>query len=86
MIRDEERALAHVSGIFGGNMREINSISEYIAEINCILDERKNDGDRIVVYRGEPRKYPVPGKPGIYRDTFLKKEPFFEKNLLNESK
>lgn len=67
-------------------MREINSISEYIAEINCILDERKNDGDRIVVYRGEPRKYPVPGKPGIYRDTFLKKEPFFEKNLLNEMK
>ena len=67
-------------------MREqkINSVSEFIECISKLVKEKNSDNESIVVYRGEPKKYEIPGKPGIFRDVYLQDEKFFEKNLLTE--
>ena len=67
-------------------MREhkIENVSGFIECISKLVKERDSDNESIVVYRGEPRKYEIPGKPGIFRDTYLQDEKFFEKNLLTE--
>lgn len=67
-------------------MEEIKGISDYIQQITKILSKRNSNKDKIVVYRGEPQKYEIPGKPGIFRESHIEKEAFFEKNLLNEMK
>lgn len=67
-------------------MIEIKGVSEYIQEITGIINVRNSDKSKIVVYRGEPQKYDIPGKPGLYRERYVDKEAFFEKNLLNEMK
>ena len=67
-------------------MDEITCIAEYIRQVEEKVNEININNDKIVVYRGEPRAYEIPGKPGIFREDYLEKEPFFEKNLLNEMK
>lgn len=67
-------------------MAEINEISDYIQKITELIAERNANGDKIVVYRGEPRIHDIPGKPGIFRERHIKRQPFFERNLLNEMK
>lgn len=63
-------------------MNEVGSIVEYLAkieEINAYFDE--ND---IKVYRGENRIFETPCYPNLFRGDYLKKNPYFEKNILDE--
>ena len=68
------------------DMGEITCIADFIGKINKVVKQRNAKKENIVVYRGEPQKYPIPGKPGIFRDRFIEREPYFEKNLLDEMK
>lgn len=64
--------------------KKVKDISEYLKKIQEIIEIRNEEKKFIVVYRGEPEKYPVPGRPGIFRSDYIDKEPFFEKNLFCE--
>ena len=64
---------------------KVKNVTDYIKRINDIC-KAYNDDENIIVYRGEPVIYPTPGMPGIFRDDYLKKDPFFEKNILLEMK
>lgn len=35
-------------------------------------------------YRGEPKEYPNPGMPSIFREKQYKKDPYYERNILEE--
>ena len=67
-------------------MCEIKCIADFINQVVEEIKKNNANDDKIVVYRGEPNVYPTPGMPGIFRDKYIEKEPFFEKNLLNEMK
>ena len=64
---------------------KVKAVSEYISRIQEIV-KRKTDENNFLVYRGEPRDYKTHGQPGIFRKSFLKDDPHFEKNLLLEMK
>lgn len=64
---------------------KVRSVTEYIARINTIC-KNNDDEENIIVYRGEPVVYPTPGMPGIFREDYLKRDPYFEKNILLEMK
>lgn len=64
---------------------KVRSVTEYIARINAIC-KNNDDDENIIVYRGEPVVYPTPGMPGIFREDYLKRDSYFEKNILLEMK
>ncbi len=67
--------------------RIIKNVHDYLEAIQDINDRfRKEDENGIVVYRGEPVTYPTFAMPGIFREPYLKKDPYFERNLLEELK
>ncbi|SOB92528.1 FRG domain-containing protein [Pseudobutyrivibrio ruminis] len=67
--------------------RIIKNVQDYLEAIEDINDRfRKEDENGIVVYRGEPVTYPTFAMPGIFREPYLKKDPYFERNLLEELK
>jgi len=65
---------------------EINCVSDYIKKIAEINRELKQDSDSFLVYRGEPVIYPTAGMPGIFREDYLERDSFFERNILLEMK
>ena len=64
----------------------ITSVVEYLQEIKRINEAFRKEEDSIIVYRGEPVVYPTPGMPGIFREEYLAKDKYFEKNILLELK
>ena len=72
----------HLQGVMADTIKDI---SEYISKIKEIVD-KKTDDNNFLVYRGEPRNFPTHGQPGIFRNNYLKDDPYFEKNLLLEMK
>lgn len=67
--------------------RIIKNVQDYLEAIEDINHRfRTEDENGIVVYRGEPVTYPTFAMPGIFREPYLKKDPYFERNLLEELK
>lgn len=66
-------------------MGKIESVSDYLIKVAEVCHEfpKKNE---VIVFRGEPQIYPTCGMPGIFREEYLKNDPFFEKNILLEMK
>lgn len=64
----------------GGNA--IRNISDYIGRIERYICARGERG-YFSVYRGEPRIYPTPCRPGLFRRDALAENPYFEKNLFD---
>ncbi|XRG77037.1 FRG domain-containing protein [Rossellomorea sp. GAMAL-10_SWC] len=60
----------------------INSVSEYINQINTLLKNKKEN--QTIVFRGENDNYPTPCQPNIFRENILSKNKYFEKNLFDE--
>ncbi len=67
----------HMSGSAG-----IHNVSQYLYRVGSCIKERQQ-GDRIVVYRGEPDVYDKPCRPNIFRRDVLNNNRFFEKNLFD---
>jgi len=67
----------HMSGSAG-----IHNVSQYWYRVGSFIKERQQ-GDRIVVYRGEPDVYYKPCRPNIFRSDVLNNNRFFEKNLFD---
>ncbi len=63
----------------------IKCVVGYLQEIKDMNKSFRED-DTIIVYRGEPAVYSTPGKPGIFREEYLAKDKYFEKNILLELK
>ncbi len=67
--------------------RIIKNVQDYLEAIQDINERyRKEDESGIIVYRGEPVTYPTYAMPGIFREPYLKKDSYFERNLLEELK
>lgn len=61
----------------------IKNVNDYINLITNILDTKESENS-IITYRGENRIYPHPCVPNIFREGYLKKYDFFEKNIFDE--
>lgn len=61
--------------------RPIQDVAGYIERVNQYISSAGESG--VSVYRGEPRRYPRPCVPNIYRDGLLKENRFFEKSLFD---
>ena len=63
-------------------MDEIRHISDYIRAIETITaDIGKN---KTIVFRGEIEKFSKPCYPNLFRQRILERNPYFEKNQLDE--
>ena len=60
----------------------VSNISEYLNRVSVCIKNRQQ-GDGIVVYRGEPEVYDQPCRPNIFRKDYLNENVFFEKNLFD---
>ena len=60
----------------------ISNISDYLGRISKYIQLRGDD-QHFFVYRGEPKCYPTPCRPGLFRSGTLADNPFFEKNLFD---
>ena len=61
---------------------DISNLSDYLGRISRYIQLRGDD-QHFYVYRGEPQKYPIPCRPGLFRKGVLADNPFFEKNLFD---
>ena len=61
---------------------DISNLSDYLGRISRYIQLR-GDAQHFYVYRGEPQKYPIPCRPGLFRKGVLADNPFFEKNLFD---
>ena len=61
---------------------DISNLSDYLGRISRYIQLR-GDEQHFYVYRGEPQKYPIPCRPGLFRKGVLADNPFFEKNLFD---
>ena len=61
---------------------DISNLSDYLGRISRYIQLRGDD-QHFYVYRGEPQKYPIPCRPGLFRKVVLADNPFFEKNLFD---
>ena len=61
---------------------DISNLSDYLGRISRYIQLRGDD-QHFYVYRGEPQKYPIPCRPGLFRRGVLADNPFFEKNLFD---
>ena len=61
---------------------DIFNLSDYLGRISRYIQLR-GDAQHFYVYRGEPQKYPIPCRPGLFRKGVLADNPFFEKNLFD---
>ena len=61
---------------------DISNLSDYLGRISRYIQHRGDD-QHFYVYRGEPQKYPIPCRPGLFRKGVLADNPFFEKNLFD---
>lgn len=60
----------------------ICNVSQYLSRVSMYREQRQQ-GDGIVVYRGEPDVYEKPCRPNIFRKNVLNGNVFFEKNLFD---
>ncbi len=60
----------------------IHNVSEYLRRVGVCIKGRQQ-GDSVVVYRGEPDVYDKPCRPNIFRRDVLNNNRFFEKNLFD---
>lgn len=60
----------------------IHNVSEYLHRVGVCIKGRQQ-GDSVVVYRGEPDVYDKPCRPNIFRRDVLNNNRFFEKNLFD---
>ncbi|MGX8851136.1 FRG domain-containing protein [Amedibacillus sp. YH-ame10] len=63
-------------------MSEIQHVSDYLKLIEIVRDEYKDED--IVVYRGENQIFSTACQPNLFRMNYMKNNPFFEKNILDE--
>ncbi len=62
---------------------KITNIAKYLERIQEIIQEIETEKS-VVLFRGEPKLYPTPCQPNIFRSTDFDQNPFFEKNLIEE--
>lgn len=60
----------------------IRNIADYIERIDQYIQAR-SERQYFAVFRGEPRVYPTPCRPGLFRNDALRENRFFEKNLFD---
>ncbi|MCI8513140.1 MAG: FRG domain-containing protein [Lachnospiraceae bacterium] len=60
----------------------IRNIADYIGRVEQYIQAR-SEKQYLAVFRGEPRMYPTPCRPGLFRNDALTKNKFFEKNLFD---
>ncbi len=61
---------------------DIRNVSEYLSRVSTYIRQRQQ-GDSVIVYRGEPDVYDNPCRPNIFRKDVLNGNDFFEKNLFD---
>lgn len=61
----------------------IKHIEDYIKIITDVVNSR-DDSNSIITYRGENREFSNPCVPNIFREKYLKKCDYFEKNIFDE--
>lgn len=61
---------------------KIDNISQYIDLITKIV--RQNNSDKQIVYRGETEYFKTHCQPNLFRNNYIERKPFFEKNLFDE--
>ena len=49
---------------------DISNLSDYLGRISRYIQLRGDD-QHFYVYRGEPQKYPIPCRPGLFRTVFV---------------
>ncbi len=63
--------------------KPIETIEQYLKRVKSIVEKAESEHS-VVLFRGEAQVYDTPCQPNIFRSHEFERNPFFEKNLIEE--